>query len=425
MAEGTRRETGGHDAILSEDTGRKTNGPAAILSEAAPPPGFPPRWLSRSSFRARQPISGGSAAGGGTAASAAVGRDPYARGERGDSVLQRCGREAVLQPGAGERDGPQGRASRAARGGSQSGSDPLGCCRLRAAPFGTARLCSSLPFRPPPAAANGRSARCGCARLPLGRAPHRALPLAAPRVTQRAAANQRRESARGAGRGGARAGGSSPHGAREPPALAARRGPRPQRHRSGAARRGPGSVCCRLASQEEAVDELFYKQLGIVSRLLPLVLVGDFNLPDICWKYNTAEKKQSRRFLECVEDNFLTQLQRQSDGSVGDERAPAGSRPLLRDRGRSDVAVPSRPAAFGPKSQSGECPCCRKPGKSLAAQPRFFKARYSSTFHPVVRSNERAEDGLQGQENQSEASGQLDSKWGETLMPGEQGSFHC
>jgi len=36
--------------------------------------------------------------------------------------------------------------------------------------------------------------------------------------------------------------------------------------------------------------------------------VGDFNLPDICWKYNTEERKQSRRFLECVEDNFLTQL---------------------------------------------------------------------------------------------------------------------
>ncbi|KAK4831046.1 LOW QUALITY PROTEIN: hypothetical protein QYF61_014978 [Mycteria americana] len=38
-----------------------------------------------------------------------------------------------------------------------------------------------------------------------------------------------------------------------------------------------------------------------------LVLVGDFNLPDVCWKYNTAERKQSRRFLECVADNFLTQ----------------------------------------------------------------------------------------------------------------------
>ncbi|GAB0183898.1 hypothetical protein GRJ2_000855100 [Grus japonensis] len=35
---------------------------------------------------------------------------------------------------------------------------------------------------------------------------------------------------------------------------------------------------------------------------------GDFNLPDACWKYNTAERKQSRRFLECVEDNVLTQL---------------------------------------------------------------------------------------------------------------------
>ncbi|XP_069728205.1 uncharacterized protein [Phaenicophaeus curvirostris] len=142
------------------------------------------------------------------------------------------------------------------------------------------------------------------------------------------------------------------------------------------------------ASREEAADELFYKQLGIVSRLLPLVLVGDFNLPDICWKYNTAERKQSRRFLECVGDNFLTQL-RQSDRSIDDERAPVGSRRLLRERGRSDVLVPSKPAGFGPKSQSGECPYCRKPGKSLTELPCFFKARYSSTFHPVVRSNVR------------------------------------
>jgi len=36
--------------------------------------------------------------------------------------------------------------------------------------------------------------------------------------------------------------------------------------------------------------------------------VGDFNLLDICWKYSTAERKQSRRFLECVEDNFRMQL---------------------------------------------------------------------------------------------------------------------
>lgn len=55
-------------------------------------------------------------------------------------------------------------------------------------------------------------------------------------------------------------------------------------------------------------DELFYKQVGEVSRLLALVLVGDFHLPDVCWKYDAAERKQSRRFLECVEGNFLRQV---------------------------------------------------------------------------------------------------------------------
>ncbi|KAK4816845.1 hypothetical protein QYF61_023967 [Mycteria americana] len=67
-------------------------------------------------------------------------------------------------------------------------------------------------------------------------------------------------------------------------------------------------VCYRPPNQDEETDELFYKQLGEASRSLALVLVGDFNLPDVCWKYNTAEKKQSRRFLERVADNFLTQL---------------------------------------------------------------------------------------------------------------------
>lgn len=35
-----------------------------------------------------------------------------------------------------------------------------------------------------------------------------------------------------------------------------------------------------------------------------------FSLPDVCWKYNTEERKQPRRFLECLEDNLLTQLVR-------------------------------------------------------------------------------------------------------------------
>ncbi|KAK4815884.1 hypothetical protein QYF61_009935, partial [Mycteria americana] len=64
----------------------------------------------------------------------------------------------------------------------------------------------------------------------------------------------------------------------------------------------------RPPNQDEEADEACYKQLAKVSQSLALVLVGDFNLLDVFWKYNTAEKKQSRRFLECVEDNFLTQL---------------------------------------------------------------------------------------------------------------------
>ncbi|XP_068031423.1 olfactory receptor 14J1-like, partial [Anomalospiza imberbis] len=39
-----------------------------------------------------------------------------------------------------------------------------------------------------------------------------------------------------------------------------------------------------------------------------LVLVGDFNLLDIYWELNTAEKRQSGKYLEFVEDNFLSQL---------------------------------------------------------------------------------------------------------------------
>ena len=61
----------------------------------------------------------------------------------------------------------------------------------------------------------------------------------------------------------------------------------------------PG-VCHRPPNQVEEADETFYKRLAVVSQSRALVLVGDFNFPDACWKDNTAEGKQSRRILECV-----------------------------------------------------------------------------------------------------------------------------
>jgi len=63
-------------------------------------------------------------------------------------------------------------------------------------------------------------------------------------------------------------------------------------------------VCYRPPDQEEA----FLLQLQEVSRSEALVLMGDFKHPDICWDSGMAGGRQSRRFLESVQDNFLVQI---------------------------------------------------------------------------------------------------------------------
>jgi len=50
---------------------------------------------------------------------------------------------------------------------------------------------------------------------------------------------------------------------------------------------------------------VFYEQLAKVVQSPALVLMEDFYLRDTYWKYNTVQKKKSRRFLERMEDNFL------------------------------------------------------------------------------------------------------------------------
>ncbi|GAB0205871.1 hypothetical protein GRJ2_003052700 [Grus japonensis] len=67
-------------------------------------------------------------------------------------------------------------------------------------------------------------------------------------------------------------------------------------------------VCYRPPDQGDQADEALYRQIGAASCSQALVLMGDFNHPDICWRDNTAERKQSRKFLECVDDNFLLQV---------------------------------------------------------------------------------------------------------------------
>jgi len=67
-------------------------------------------------------------------------------------------------------------------------------------------------------------------------------------------------------------------------------------------------VYYRPPNQDEEVDKILHRQLGEVSRSLLPVLMGDFKFPDIFWVYNTAKRKQSQRFLECVGDNVLAQM---------------------------------------------------------------------------------------------------------------------
>ena len=41
-------------------------------------------------------------------------------------------------------------------------------------------------------------------------------------------------------------------------------------------------VCYRLSYQDEETDEVFYKQLAEIVQSPVLVLMGDFNFPDVC-----------------------------------------------------------------------------------------------------------------------------------------------
>ncbi|GAB0203436.1 hypothetical protein GRJ2_002809200 [Grus japonensis] len=64
----------------------------------------------------------------------------------------------------------------------------------------------------------------------------------------------------------------------------------------------------RPLNQGEPIDKAFLLQLQEASCSQALILLGDFNHPDICWKSSTASCRQSRRLLECIEDNFLSQV---------------------------------------------------------------------------------------------------------------------
>lgn len=55
-------------------------------------------------------------------------------------------------------------------------------------------------------------------------------------------------------------------------------------------------------------DEVFLLQLLELLHSQALILMGDFNHSDVCWKNIMASYKQSRRLLERIKNNFLVQV---------------------------------------------------------------------------------------------------------------------
>ena len=72
---------------------------------------------------------------------------------------------------------------------------------------------------------------------------------------------------------------------------------------------------CHSPPDKEEVAEAFFRHLEEASRLHVLVVMGDFNYPDICWRHYTAGQKQFRfvssLLLECIDNSFLTPVIKQ------------------------------------------------------------------------------------------------------------------
>lgn len=61
----------------------------------------------------------------------------------------------------------------------------------------------------------------------------------------------------------------------------------------------------QATEEREPTDSL---QLQEASHSQTLVLLGNFNHPDIYWESSTTSCKQCRRILECMEGSFLGQV---------------------------------------------------------------------------------------------------------------------
>jgi len=69
-------------------------------------------------------------------------------------------------------------------------------------------------------------------------------------------------------------------------------------------------IFCELLQNHfcECSCTAYTKKNVVQSPSQAFVLLVDCNYPDTCWKSSTASCKQARRLLECIEDNFFSQV---------------------------------------------------------------------------------------------------------------------
>ena len=66
-------------------------------------------------------------------------------------------------------------------------------------------------------------------------------------------------------------------------------------------------VYYRPPTQSPELDQEFARELTEAACSRTLVVMGDFNYPDISWEDHSAKSERSQSFLSCVDDLYLTQ----------------------------------------------------------------------------------------------------------------------
>ncbi|XP_073519598.1 uncharacterized protein [Phyllobates terribilis] len=67
-------------------------------------------------------------------------------------------------------------------------------------------------------------------------------------------------------------------------------------------------VCYKPPNIAEATESLLMRQIDEVAKNNEVLIMGDFNYPDIDWETESCRSQKGNRFLSIIKDNYLSQL---------------------------------------------------------------------------------------------------------------------